>query len=123
MAERNRQGIEDASLRAGVDPVFESLHDGLERAYYDAWRHGRSRPWQGYDVQATPALSKALFDQLHGALWHRHEIALDVADQARPVNERRADHRRRVPDGRTKREAAEAYLASAASRGIVITVP
>lgn len=119
---RNRTGILDADLRADVDPIFEALHDALERAYYDHWRHGRSQPWQGYDVQATPAASKQLFDQLHGAIWHEHEIALADADEARPVGQRRPPHRTQVGDGRTKREAATAWLNDARQRGIVVRV-
>lgn len=120
-ATRNREGIADAEIRAQVDPTFEALHDALETAYYKFWRQGRSQPWQGYDVQATPAQSKALFDDLHGAIFHAREVALDVADQQRPVNERIRAARRLEADGRTKREASEAWLASAAQRGIVIT--
>lgn len=120
--QRNRAGIIDADLRAEVDPDFEDLHDSLERAYYDDWRHGRSRPWQGYDVQSTPEASKQLFDQLHGAIWHAHEIALADADEARPVGQRRPAHRGQHGDGRTKREVSTAWLAAARDRGIVIAV-
>lgn len=119
---RNRTGILDADLRADVDPIFEALHDALERAYYDHWRHGRSQPWQGYDVQATPEASKLLFDQLHGAIWHAHEVALADADDARPAGQRRPAHRAQVGDGRSKRDVSTAWLDAARQRGIVVKV-
>lgn len=122
MATVRNRNTPDAELRAGVDPIFEALHDALERAYYDHWRHGRSQPWQGYDVQATPAESKQLFDQLHGAIWHEHEIALADADEARPVGQRRPAHRTQVGDGRTKRDVSTAWLDAARQRGIVVRV-
>lgn len=120
---RNRTGILDADLRADVDPIFEALHDALERAYYDHWRHGRSQPWQGYDVQATPEASKLLFDRLHGAIFHHHEIALADADEARPAGRRRPAHRTQGPDGRPKRDVSTAWLADVRRHGITIQVP
>lgn len=121
VVERNRDGVADADLRRDVDPVFEALHDGLEAAYYGAWRHGRSQPWQGYDVQPTPALSKQLFDDLHGLIFHHREMALDAADERRPIAERVPDRRRRGPDGRTKADAARDAVDALAIRGLTIT--
>lgn len=123
VASRNRQNILDADLRADVDPIFEEMHDELERAYYDAWRHGRSQPWQGYDVQATPEASKLLFDRLHGAIFHHHEIALADADDARPVGQRRPVHRTQDPDGRPKRVVSNEWLTNMRRNGITIRVP
>lgn len=92
---RNYTGIQYAELRQQVDPIFTLLGDELEECYYGAkdqdgyfvdgtgWRNGVSDPWMdmpAYDVQrgATPeetaALSKALFDRLHGALWTVYTI-------------------------------------------------
>jgi len=121
-AARNRERIADAALRAAVDPTFEQLHDALETAYYQYWRRGISHPWQGYDVQPTLEESKRQFDALHGALFHEHEVALAIADEARPVERRRPAHRRTDADGRSRREASQEWLRLAADRGIRVIV-
>lgn len=76
-AVRNFANVQFASLRVNVDPLFNTLHDELEAAYYQFWKAGLSKPWLGFDVQAAPAESKALFDRLHGALWWAHDIVLN----------------------------------------------
>ena len=81
-ATRNFDNVQFASLRANVDPPFNALHDELEEAYYQFWKLGQSHPWLGFDVQATPAESKALFDRLHGALWWAYDIKLNDANDA-----------------------------------------
>ena len=46
-------------------------------------RHGKSYPWKGYDVKATPEESKKQFDKLHGLIFLLHEKALheqNIAD-------------------------------------------
>lgn len=75
--------IQFESLRKDIDPPFLALIETLNVAYYQFWKNGRSSPWHGFDVQATPELSKALFDRLHGAIWGAHELAI------RDENERR----------------------------------
>jgi len=117
MEPRDYSKAQDGAIRAMVDPTFTDLHDALTEAYYQHWRHGRSSPWQGYDVQATPAESKALFDRLHGVIFHLREVALADADQAQPVRDRIPAHRR--PD----RAMAAAAIAEAAAQGLTITVP
>lgn len=119
---RNRTGIADAEIRATVDPTFEALHDSLEVAYYQFWKHGRSQPWQGYDVQATPAESKALFDQLHGLIFHHRELVLDAEDQKRPVGQRIPARRRIGSDGKAKTTVATEAIAAATAKGVTIQV-
>lgn len=119
---RNRTGIADAEIRALVDPTFEALHDSLEVAYYQHWKHGRSHPWQGHDVQATPAESKALFDQLHGLIFHHRELALDTEDQKRPLAQRIPARRRIGSDGKAKTTVATEAIAAAAAKGLTIQV-
>ena len=72
--QRNRDNIQFAGLRKKVDPKFETLHDTLSAAYYDHWKYGNSMPWQSYDVQSTPEESKALFDKLHGLIFHERQV-------------------------------------------------
>lgn len=74
---RNMDNVQFADLRKAVDDRFNRAHDELSIAYYDHWKKGLSSPWHGYDVQATPEESKALFDQLHGLIFHLHEVALE----------------------------------------------
>ena len=87
---RNREGIQFADLRKVIDPTFEQLHDTLSDAYYNYWRHGNSRRWQGYDVQDTLAKSKTLFDTLHGLIFHHREVAFHEANMQQPVAKRLA---------------------------------
>lgn len=81
-----RAGLADGGLEENLDIKFRSIIDRLEDSYYgtgepgsralDGWKHGESNPFiflgKSFDVQATPELSKALFDGLHGVLWALH---------------------------------------------------
>ena len=103
--ERNRDGIQFAELRALIDPKVEGLHDGLEEAYYGdrdpvtgaldrttGWLAGVSKPWHGFDKQATPALSKSLFERLHGALFDVHYLFFHDENQNRQTPYSRGDY-------------------------------
>jgi len=81
-AVRNYDGIQFEKYRRKVDPKFIALHDELQDCYYDYWKKGLSRPFQEYDVQATPKESKVLFDKLHGLIAHLHTVAIDDEHKA-----------------------------------------
>ena len=72
---RNYQGTQWEKLRYVVDPVVGHLHDTLEISHL-SWMAGKSNPWCGFDVLATPALSQTQFDQLIGCLYHLYTIAM-----------------------------------------------
>jgi len=82
--ERNWDGIDHEHVRRAVDPRFNELHDALSDAYYNYWSKGLSKPFHGYDVQATPEQSKALFDQLHGLIFHLRDIAFHRHNMSLP---------------------------------------
>jgi hypothetical protein len=71
---RNYDKIKFEQLRKQIDDTFNLLHDELSKAYYEYWRHGKSYPFKGFDVQATPEESKKLFDILHGLLFHLYHL-------------------------------------------------
>lgn len=83
-ANRNYTGIQFESIRKTLDGTFNQEHDDLSVAYYDYWSKGLSKPWQGFDAQATPEASKVLFDKLHGLIFHRYLVAFHNANMALP---------------------------------------
>jgi hypothetical protein len=112
---RNLERVQFAELRAQIDPLFNALHDSLEDAYYGAWKHGRSQPWHGFDMQPTPAESKAQFDLLHGALWWAYDAYFDQENrkQARPYPAEAYEEAEGVgPQRTTKSSRAKARLAA-----------
>jgi hypothetical protein len=82
------EGVQFVELRKVIDQKFADLHDSLEEAYYGTrgadgkfirdtgWRHGVSKPWNGFDKGNNAVASKALFDQLHAAIWWKYQIAI-----------------------------------------------
>ena len=84
---RNRERIFAADLRKIVDPPFEDMHDGLCIAYYDFWRNGKSKSWQGYDVQPTKEASKSLFDKLHGLIHKERHLKFHEENMKLPKKE------------------------------------
>jgi hypothetical protein len=74
---RNYDRIQFERYRRKIDPKFNALHDELENCYYEFWKQGRSKPFQGYDVQPLREASKELFDQLHGLIFQEHLLALN----------------------------------------------
>jgi hypothetical protein len=74
---RNYKNVQHEQLRRKVDPKWTVLHDELSDCYYNYWKKGESKPFQGYDVQSTPEESKSLFDKLHGLIEDKRMIDLD----------------------------------------------
>lgn len=74
------------------DVKYNELHDRLSDCYYTYWQHGESRPFavgtKTFDVQATPELSKKLFDKLHGLIFHLREIAFHAENLKQPTGKR-----------------------------------
>lgn len=100
---RNWKGIPFEQLRRKVDVKFNAAHDALTDAYYNYWRHGLSKPWRGFDVQATPEDSKALFEKLHGLIFHLREVALYEENMRQPTPDKRLKVRHDfIEEGRTK---------------------
>ncbi len=110
---RNFDLVQHEDLRRKIDARFNTLHDSLEEAYYGergpddrfvqdtGWRHGVSKPWQGFDKGATPKASKALFDELHGLLWRVYELAFheENVKQATPYPRAKYDRPTEARDG------------------------
>jgi len=90
---RNFTKTQFEELRRKLDSGYNELHDSLEEAYYDYWKSGESRPWQGYDVQPTPEESKVLFDRLHGLIWLHYSEELHSENKKLPEG-RRYDERK-----------------------------
>jgi hypothetical protein len=93
--DRNYEKVEKGDLRIQIEPAFNALHDDLTEAYYQHWKKGESAPWFGYDVQATPEESKALFDSLHGLIFNHLEAQMaraegeDASEAVAAIHERR----------------------------------
>lgn len=98
--------IQFDALRQDLDPPFLALVAELEVAYYQHWKLGEPHAFQGFDVQATSEESKALFDKLHGAIWHAHHIAIagENEKQGRPYDVETVDE---IPDGKAVRRSVE----------------
>lgn len=124
--------IEFDSLRKDIDPPFLALVESLDVAYYQFWKKGLPQLWHGFDVQATPALSKALFDRLHGAIWNAHELAIRDENEKRgfpypvdkvdPLDETGAVRRSRQTEARLRvaRAAGIDVATILAARGMTI---
>lgn len=86
---RNYNRVEDEELRRKVDIKWTTLHDELSDCYYNFWKNGLSKQFQGYDVQSTVEESKALFDNLHGLVEDNRIIALDDENKKLPKGKRK----------------------------------
>jgi len=79
--ERNWDNIQFAKLRLKVDPKFNKTHDELSDCYYNYWKQGQSKPFQGHDVQATSEESKQLFDKLHKLIFLLRDVNFHQENQ------------------------------------------
>jgi len=82
---RNYKNVQHEELRIIVDSKWTTLHDELSDCYYNFWKKGLSKPFQAYDVQATPEESKTLFDKLHGLIEDKRMI--DLYDEFKKLPE------------------------------------
>lgn len=85
-AKRNFEKVKFEELRKVIDPKINEIHDELSLAYYDYWKHGKSKPFYGFDVQATPEESKKLFDKLHGLIWEWYDVIFHNENKKQPAN-------------------------------------
>ncbi len=85
---RNFKNVQFEKYRRKVDKKFNDLHDDLSDCYYNYWKKGESKPFQGYDVQSTLEESKVLFDKLHGLLFHLYEETLENEHEKTPDEEK-----------------------------------
>jgi len=92
---RNFIGVKHQGLREKVDVLTNELHDELEDAYYgtyisegvrseDGWKHGVSKPWEGFDVRVNATQSLKQFQILHGMLFHIHNILFHKVNLLEP---------------------------------------
>ncbi len=86
--QRNYQNVQFGALRKDFDKPYNRLADELSDAYYNFWKKGKSKPWQGYDVQPTPEQSKELFDKLHGLIWHWYNVNFHKLNLSLPPEQR-----------------------------------
>lgn len=118
--------IEHESLRAVIDPAFRALRDELRLSYYGpivdgrrqkiGWIAGNSIPFRGFDVQATPELSQALYDKIYGNLWHFYTLVLhdENVTQGMPYD-------REGYDGTIRDRSYELILQNAQREGRALT--
>lgn len=125
---RNYDGIQHESFRRTFDSRFEVLHDALSDAYYNFWRQGDSKPFQGHNVQATPAESKALFDKLHGLIFWHYDVEFHRENLRRPPAKRIPEEEYNIVRGRDgnirhrKADISKAKIAAIGSENIRITL-
>ncbi len=85
---RNYQRIQFGDFRKNFDKPYNRLADELSDTYYNFWKKGKNKLWQGYGVQPTLEQSKKLFDELHGLIWHWYNVNFYRANMSRPINQR-----------------------------------
>jgi len=97
---RNFEGVQFEKLRTlklpsgkRFDDIFNQLHDELSDCYYNYWREGKSKPFHGFDVQATKEESKHLFDKLHGLIFYHRDVKFHEANMSLPKKERIPEER------------------------------
>ncbi len=128
-ADRNYTGIQHEGFRRTFAPAFDVLHDALSDAYYNFWRQGQSRPFQGYDVQPTLAESKALFGKLHALIFYHYDVEFHAENLRRLPAERIPEEEYNIVRRRDgsirgrKADTAQAALAALDTEGIRITLP
>lgn len=89
---RNHENIQFARLRRRIDRVYYRLHDNLDEAYYQYWRHGNSKPFFQWDVRPNAVATKRQFELLQGFVWHLYIVVRYL------VNERTGDYTSRELD-------------------------
>lgn len=137
--ERNYSGIQHEEFRRTFDPAFDTLHDALSDAYYNFWSNTKrsplnpfgnpkSKPFQGYDVQPTRAESKALFDKLHGLIYHHYAVEFHAENLKQPEPKRIPEEEYNVVRSRdgslksTKADTAQAGIDALDAEGVRITL-
>ena len=84
--DRNYTNVEDAMLRLEIDHVFNALHDDLTELYYQHWRKGEiDLPWFGHRPSSVQE-AKALFDELHGEIFHKRDERMIAKGWERPFS-------------------------------------
>jgi hypothetical protein len=136
--ERNYKDVQFGSVREQVEPVYTSLVDELSACYYDHWQLGESRPFvtkdgSSFDVVLTdgefnPDATKELFDKLHGLIYHRMELALQV--EYKKLEGKEAEKYQRYNDYKdqddptvlTKEDLANRFIDQLTQEGIEIDI-
>ena len=95
MATPSLKNAQHQTVREVVDAPYIEAVRRLEASYYgtpltvdnegmatsrakDGWRNGINHPFEEHDLPTDPADAKALFDKLHGLIWHQYREAFDV---------------------------------------------
>jgi len=127
---RNLAGVQFEALRRNLDAGYNNLHDSLEDSYYNYWKHGQSKSWNGYDVQPTAEESKELFDILHGLIWLHYTEELHAENRKLPAEKRYDENKYDIirdkdnrPIGRRSAKATQAIKTIKTERGITIQKP
>ena len=131
-AERNYDDIQFESYRRIVEPKYNTLHDELEECYYDYWKKGLSKAFQGYDKLATPKDSRIQFEKLHGLIFHELALAMKTHHDSAITKEAKFDsyytEKEKDKDGKTiltsksKVEIAQERKTALNGEGYSITV-
>lgn len=117
---RNYVNVSDGALRAEVEPPWNALSDELDVCYYQHWRKGQSRPFQGHDLLDQDGFNKlsAAIDFARVAALHEASDALDDTDPKKIPARRRTD-----ADGQPIKQEAQRKLAELAREGFVVELP
>lgn len=126
--QRNYQRVQFGEIRKEFDKPYNRLADELSDIYYNYWKKGKSKPWQGYDVQPTLEQSKELFDKLHGLIWHWYNVNFHKLNMSRPLEERIPEEEYNYvygPDGKVfykKSEHSREIIEELKKQGIEIKI-
>lgn len=116
---RNYVNVADGLLRAEIEPPWNALSDELDVCYYQYWRRGQSRPFQGHDLLDQDGFNKlsAAIDFARVAALHEASDALDASDPKKIPARRSTDG-----DGLPLKHEAQRKLADLAREGFVVTL-
>lgn len=127
---RNFDAVQFEDLRRRIDPKFNQAHDELSDCYYNYWKEGKSKPFHGYDVQATLGESKELFDKLHGLIFLYRDVLFHQENFRQPEVDRIPEEKyNNILDdqgqviGKKSDKAAEKIQKLQSQEGISIILP
>lgn len=70
---RNYENVEHEKLRKLIAPKYDLLHDDLSEAYYDYWKQGKPKDFQGYDVKSKHKDNLNQYNKLHSLIHAKFE--------------------------------------------------
>lgn len=127
--EANLDGVHFEQVRKhrDLDKRHKAVHDELSDAYYNYWRYGKSKRFQGYDVCLSPAESKEQFDRLHALLTPLYDKSFHENNLTLPAKNRLAEEQYNLTEDETghivqKHVVATTRIAQYKAQGYEITV-